>query len=168
MVPLASRRIGSRPNAIVDADGGLWVRQYMNWTGVEPGTREFYLFQPLTAAGVNKSSFRLYSYTENGDLNAVADCRCDCNGDCASLGEIHRALRGVSCIRTDSYWKIPTNLDRRYIDLKFRSEHGDKIGDNLAVKTGGESCEPLTSKEFIELQVLTAILKRTRATMHRK
>jgi hypothetical protein len=123
IIPLKAKKIASRPNALIKEDGSLWVRQYLNWIGMEKGSKEYYLFQPLTSSGIDKNQFSICQFTENGDIKMfpVKKMSCDMPSVSDIKSEIFEANGVSNNIRAENYWHVPTYLDRRYIDLDFQA-----------------------------------------------
>lgn len=163
VIPLMSRKIASRPNAIVTEGGSLWVRQHLNWMGMEPNGREYYLFQPLTREGVEKGRFAIFSYFNEGRLERVGEERAfHCGEFQRAMDEEKGKIPGKERIRSESYWKVPTYLDCRLIDLDFKER-----------TTKGETKDALDPKnvisapESLELLFLRRIVAEARNRLHR-
>ncbi len=140
VVPLVSKKIAARPNAVVLRDGSLWVRQYLNWVSFSQNSKEYYHLQQLTRDGVLKNTYCISSYTQNGRFQILHK----------SIGDRKVRSDDISClwkeqadtgIRTENYWKLPTVIDVRLIDLDFKERYAQK-----GVKIAGE--------ELIELYFL--------------
>jgi len=150
IVPLASRKIAARPNAVISGDT-LWVRQHLNWMSMERG-KEYYLFQQLTSQGVNRGRCAVFSYDENGNIKNVEEVNIELEQTPDQRLEFKTRLDPPECVRSESYWKIPTLLDSRLVDLEFierRSKPGDAI----------------TSSQLVELYVLRKIVETARAKL---
>jgi len=185
-VPLTSHRIAARPNAVIGKDREiLWVRQYLNWVSMDPNSKEYYLFQVLTRKGIDKCRFAIFSYTTNGDLRMVGESKTlRCTGIPASAGlsegpvsdpvGYQEALSGMkaavpaggdkAALRSESYWKGPTCVDRRYIDLDFKERYSKQ--------SPKEDEEPeqesfITAEEALELCFLKEIVGRAREKLHK-
>ena len=65
VIPVASKKIASRPNIVVTGDSVLWVRQYMNWLSMKPRSREYYLFHPLKRDGIERNRCAIFVYSES-------------------------------------------------------------------------------------------------------
>jgi hypothetical protein len=161
MVPIGARKIGSRPNAIISEENELWVRQYMNWLGSGSGGTEYYLFHPLTTEGTIRSRYRVWSLTDQGHLKREFDGSVACDETCKIISQCKKQIRPGQNIRSESYWKVPTNLDRRWIDLDFRKRMSHK---NAASSTGN----PLNGRELSELFFLEQILESARSKLNTK
>uniref|UniRef100_A0A832A141 Uncharacterized protein n=1 Tax=Desulfacinum infernum TaxID=35837 RepID=A0A832A141_9BACT len=122
-VPFYARKIAARPNAAVLEDGTLWVRQYINWVGQDPNGSEYYVFQPLTKQGVDKSQFRVYAHAHNGAFQKVDECCVCANPDCRPN---FPTWKKPSDVRTESYWKLPTYLDMLLADLDYCERYAAK------------------------------------------
>lgn len=173
-IPLQSKRIASRPNAVLGTDGELWVRQYLNWVSMDPNDKEYYLFFTLRKEGLDRCRFTVFSHTSNGDLKRVGEPReLRCTGYHDSLGEIRKQFEPESeqegktdptRVRSESYWKVPTCVDRRYIDLDFKERYTRK-GLNPGEIPESESF--LTADEALELSFLREIIERAQAKLHK-
>jgi len=161
VIPLASRKLGSRPNAIVASDGALWVRQHMNWMDLKNGSAtEYYLFQPLTRDyGVTKSRFRIFSYDANGNLKTHQEQTIHCDNHRPGIKDFKQGFTADE-IRSESYWKVPTCLDRRLIDLDYKERYSGELLQNNE--------DVMTSDELIELHYLRKIVRTAREKLHRK
>ena len=169
VIPLASKKIASRPNAVITKDGSLWVRQYLNWVSMKPGSKEYYLFNPLTRNGVRKNRYAIFSYSENGKLEKMGEDSIQdpdksvfqsaeniftrCKGD---------DIKNDSGLRTENYWKVPTFLDSRIIDLTFKEKHLEKIACSI---DGNPENENMTN-ELIELWFLRKIIEKARKKLN--
>jgi len=122
-VPLYARKIAARPNAAVLEDGTLWVRQYINWVGQDPNGSEYYVFQPLTKQGVDKTRFRVYAHAHNGAFKQVDECRVCDHSPCRP--HFPRWKKPLD-VRTESYWKLPTYLDMLLADLDYCERYAAK------------------------------------------
>lgn len=136
LIPLASKKIASRPNAAIGVDGRLWVRQHMNWLSLEQGLREYYLFQPLSREGIDRKTFAVFSHTGDGKFQKEKENEIDCSIGCRGLEHVKPEAFRDPRLRSDSYWKVPTFLDRRYIDLKFLKEQTEKTRPSAAGAKG--------------------------------
>jgi len=169
VVPIASRKLGSRPNAIVTSDGALWVRQYMNWMDLSSSShKEYYLFQPLTReSGVIQNRFRIYTYNENGVLQSLSDLEksISCEEKRPGIKDFMPDLN-TDAIRSESYWKVPTYLDRRLVDLTFKERHSMKLlgKHSKAIKDD----ELITADELSELYYLRIIVEKVKDMLHKK
>ena len=161
VVPIASRKLGSRPNAIVAPDGTLWVRQYMNWMDIKNSSpKEYYLFQPLTRdSGITKNTFRIFSYDANGNLITHKERTINCDNYRPGIKDFKDEFT-ANDIRTESYWKVPTYLDRRLIDLDYKERYSKELLENEE--------EPITPDELIELYYLRKIVQKAKEKLHRK
>jgi len=161
VVPIASRKLGSRPNAIVAPDGTLWVRQYMNWMDLKNSSpKEYYLFQPLTRdSGITKNTFRIFSYDANGNLITHKERTINCDNYRPGIKDFKDEFT-ANDIRTESYWKVPTYLDRRLIDLDYKERYSKELLENEE--------EPITPDELIELYYLRKIVQKAKEKLHRK
>lgn len=161
VVPIASRKLGSRPNAIVAPDGALWVRQYMNWMDLKNSSpKEYYLFQPLTRdSGITKNTFRIFSYDANGNLITHKERTINCDNYRPGIKDFKDEFT-ANDIRTESYWKVPTYLDRRLIDLDYKERYSKELLENEE--------EPITPDELIELYYLRKIVQKAKEKLHRK
>lgn len=161
VVPIASRKLGSRPNAIVAPDGALWVRQYMNWMDIKNSSpKEYYLFQPLTRdSGITKNTFRIFSYDANGNLITHKERTINCDNYRPGIKDFKDEFT-ANDIRTESYWKVPTYLDRRLIDLDYKERYSKELLENEE--------EPITPDELIELYYLRKIVQKAKEKLHRK
>lgn len=160
-VPIDARKISSRPNAIVTEENELWVRQYMNWLGSGSGGTEYYLFYPLTVEGIIRSRYRIWSLTDQGHLKRQFDGCVACDETCKIISQCKKQIRPGQDIRSESYWKVPTNLDRRWIDLDYRKRMSPK---NAASGKGN----PLNGRELSELFFLEQILEAARSKLNTK
>lgn len=161
VIPLASRKLGSRPNAIVASDGTLWVRQHMNWMDLKNGSAtEYYLFQPLTRdCGVVKGRFRIFSHDTNGNLKTHQEKTFHCDNHRPGIKDFRPGFTADE-IRSESYWKVPTYLDRRLIDLDYKERYSRELLQNNE--------DAITSDELIELYYLRKIVRIAREKLHRK
>jgi hypothetical protein len=168
IIPLASRKIASRPNAIVDTHNTLWVRQYMNWVSMKPGSKEYYLFHPLTKEGLIRNRCALFSYSENGDVKKLPEHQikgqfpaiCALKADIVSQAQ-NENMKIEPDIRSESYWRVPTYLDRRLIDLDFKERYS-----SLSDKGLSES-EKISSSELVELYFLRRIVERVQQKLYK-
>jgi hypothetical protein len=161
VIPPAAKKIAARPNAVLTPDETLWVRQELNWISMAPGSREFYFFNPLAPAGVDKRRCAIFSYTDNGDLKLVGERRVE--GECAQAAQVKDWIlksseagvenAGVGRIRSESYWHVPTCLDRRFIDLEFINRYARL--PQKAARTGIR----ITAAEILELFFLKQIIE---------
>lgn len=169
IIPLTSRKIASRPNAIIDTDGTLWVRQYMNWVGMKPGSKEYYFFHPLTKEGIVKHRCAIFSYSENGDVKKLPESQikgqfpalCTVKADIFSQAQKEN-LKIEQDIRSESYWRVPTYLDRRLIDLDFKERYSS------ASSTSSLETEKITSSELLELYFLKNIIDRIQQKLYKR
>ncbi len=152
-VPLQSKKLAARPNAIVVSATELWVRQHLNWVNLSNPNKEYYLCERLTPQGINKCRRRIFSYTSNGDVRLedipVTGCpqpSSECYLHLAKPPEFSQAYR------TDAYWTLPTYLDRRLLDLDFRERQPDKADDG-----------PLNRDEVVELYLLRRLVQAARS-----
>ena len=161
VIPLASRKLGSRPNAIVAPDGALWVRQHMNWIDLKnTSAPEYYLFQPITRNyGITKNTFRIFSYDANGNLKTHQEKTINCESHHPGIKDFKPGFAPTD-IRSESYWKVPTYLDRRLIDLDYKERYSKELIDK------GE--DGITSDELIELYYLKKIVEKAKEKLHRK
>lgn len=155
ILPLIAHKIASRPNAIVTQDGTLWVRQYLNWMGMEQGSKEYYMFQPLTKKGIEKGRFAIFSHSENGQLKKLDEKKFDCVESLGDLSDIKAEINKKGSIRSESYWKVPTCLDCRLIDLDFLERYSEK-----GVK--------ILSSELIELYFLKKIVNKAMPRFYKR
>jgi hypothetical protein len=127
IIPVKAKKIASRPNAVIKEDGSLWVRQYLNWIGMEKGSKEYYLFQPLTSSGIDKNQYSICQFTENGDIRMfpVKQISCDMPSVAEIKADIFEENNVSSNIRAENYWHVPTFLDRRFIDLEFQARKNE-------------------------------------------
>jgi hypothetical protein len=160
-VPISARKISSRPNAVVSGENELWVRQYMNWLGSGSRGTEYYLFHPLTSEGIIRSRYRIWSLTDQGHLKRAFDGRVACDETCKIISQCKKKISPGRDIRSESYWKVPTNLDRRWIDLDYRKRMSPK---NAA--SGKENL--LNGRELSELFFLEQILESARSKLNTK
>lgn len=165
VIPIRARKIAARPNAVITEDRRLWVRQYLNWMSVRPNSPECYLFQPLERTGVHKSCLRIGSYNENGQLKLSPVNNLGCQIRCADLSQIKDSV--TSSMRSENYWKVPTNLDRRLLDLQLC------LDETMHPKRPGQSADEehgngLTSNELVELFILREIVRISRKKLHTK
>ncbi|MEM5790006.1 MAG: hypothetical protein AAGU11_22035, partial [Syntrophobacteraceae bacterium] len=164
-IPMLSHKIASRPNAIVAADGTLWVRQHLNWMNMDPNGKEYYLFQPLARDGVDKCRFAIFMYFNDGQLGRVGtEQKFYCEGLVEALRETKMLIAGNNPVHSESYWKVPTYLDRRLIDLDFKERYS---------RSGPKKGEPVEEESFIspsetfELSFLREIVERARSRLHK-
>ena len=167
LIPLASKKIASRPNAIVSKDGTLWVRQYLNWVSMRPGSSEYYFFNVLTKDGIDKSRSAIFSYSENGNLRKLPEMSYDDSSPNVSdlKDEIitkarHENFKVESAIRSESYWRVPTYLDHRLLDLTYKEKDCKQTTElNEDLK--------LSSEELLELYFLREILTKARQRLYK-
>ena len=115
LIPVDTKRIATRPNAIVTGDGELWVRQN-EWIKI-PQDVDYLLFQRLTRKGVDKSSVRLYSHDRNGNMKLVPS-------NAPRRGQVLPSRPELPAgLHTGSYWSLPTRIDAIYLDLKYKAEN---------------------------------------------
>lgn len=152
-LPLAVRKIASRPNAVIGMDAELWVRQYRNWVGTKPGCPEYYLFHPLRPEGVDRGRSLVFSHTENGNLNRVDGS--EIQGAPGPALPDGAAIPRGSGLRSENYWRVPTAADRRFIDLDFR------------VRMVWRNGEKLKAAELMEHCILGRIIEKARDKMYR-
>ncbi len=169
IIPFTPRKIASRPNAIVDTNNTLWVRQYMNWVSIKPGSREYYLFHPLTKKGIIRNRCAVFSYSENGNLQKLPEHvikeQFPSINDIKSEIFSHAQKENISIepdIRSESYWRVPAYLDRRLINLDYK--------ERCSHISGKESSDSgtISSSELIELYLLRNIIERVQQKLYKK
>jgi hypothetical protein len=147
IIPIQEKKFSARPNAIVMTNGKLWVRQHYNWMDMSNPNKEYFLFEQLTYEGINKSQRKIFSYAINGDVKEV----CTLKGCPNNYGECFPKIKKDDYLsisfKTDSYWTLPTFLDRRLLDLEFREREPEKAEDG-----------PLNRNEIVELYLLRKIV----------
>lgn len=169
-LPLVGKKIAARPNAVLGADGYIWVRQYMNWVSMTPGSREYYLFHPLTQKGPDRNQSVIFSYTENGDIKRlpsqvrnpaeyIPGCASRTREEIFTQAEAE-GMKTEKGLRTESYWRIPTLTDRRLIDLDFKDRYarGGK---------SGQLEDPMSAQEIVELYFLREIVEKAKAKLYK-
>ncbi len=129
IIPLNAKRIASRPNAIIDKDGKVWVRQGEYVSLNQDNKSEYLLFERLTKDGVDKSVLRFYEFKENGSFKLYKESRRD--GLKTSAFTNNASKGGFSeNFRTQSYWQLPTYVDAYFTDLKYKFDRlSEKKGD---------------------------------------
>ena len=164
ILPVAAKKIASRPNAIVSCNIGddghrmLLVRQHLNWINMEPGKKEYYLFHPLTDSGIDNNQLFIYSLTENGDLKKEdrkvlsKTAELEISPTSEKLGKTCRSSGVIpDGYRTESYWKVPTCLDIRLTDLDYLERSFDKLDEDEDIQ--------ITNEERTELFFLRKIVE---------
>ena len=151
IIPVQAKKFASRPNAVIKEDGSLWVRQHLNWISMEAGSKEYYLFQPLTSSGIDKNQFSICQYTENGDIKMFPAKKVIC--DIPALSDIKAEIfaeNEISAnIRAENYWHVPTYLDRRYIDLSYKGRK-----------------KALNAKEIVQYYFIKEIIEKARGRIY--
>lgn len=147
IIPIREKKIAARPNAIVIEENELWVRQYLNWMDMNNPNKEYFLFEQLTENGINKARRKIFSYTINGDIkeeSLLLGCH---HGQEFCFQNINKEILSLN-FRADSYWTLPTYLDRCLMDLEFREREAEKSEDG-----------PLNRDEIVELYFIRRIVK---------
>lgn len=177
-IPISSHKIAARPNAVVAENGELWVRQYLDWMSMAPNSKEYFFFQPLTAGGVDKCRFAIFAYFNDGQLARVGGEAFECEGSSDVLRKARRLIEQNECnkgesagekspgsrFRSGNYWKVPTYLDRRLMDLDFMERYTRKDPDKSGIV---EKELLITPAEALELTFLREIVERARPRLHR-
>ena len=169
LIPLKSKKIASRPNAIITEDGVLWVRQYMNWVSMKPGSKEYYLFNPLTRNGIQKNRYAIYSYSENGRLEKLGEeflqsanqAICDSKDNFFNHFKCDH-IKMEAGLRTENYWKVPTFLDSRIIDLTYKERHLEEISCDNESNAENENM----TNDLVELMFLRKIIEKARRKLN--
>jgi len=166
VIPVASKKIASRPNIVVTGDSVLWVRQYMNWLSMKPRSREYYLFHPLKRDGIERNRCAIFVYSESGKLEMLPEERTEkqfpdlrkTKDHIFSCAKNHRPEPGL---RSENYWKVPTYLDRRFIDLDFKERHLHSVDDAFFWKRQN------ISSDLLELYFIIKIREKARKRLYR-
>ncbi|WP_207691934.1 hypothetical protein [Desulfonema limicola] len=141
----------------------------MNWVSMKPGSKEYYLFHPLEKKGIDKSRWTIFSYDENGNLKRLPDE--DIDENIPKLSDIktsifnkakNQDIKTEQGLRSESYWRVPTFLDRRLIDLDFKERYS---GKNFETGTGEPGME-ITCSELVELYFLKIIVNQARNRLY--
>jgi len=115
LIPINTRIIATRPNAIVTEDNTLWVRQ--DELIELPHEIDYLFFERLTKKGIDKSKVRIYTHHQDGNIKFYQEYS-------RNNKEIFLSKpRLSSSFHTASYWSLPTYVDNTYLDLKYKSEH---------------------------------------------
>jgi hypothetical protein len=151
VIPIQEKKFSARPNAIIMNNDELWVRQHYNWMNLTNPNKEYFLFEQLSHEGINKSRRKIFSYGVNGDIKEVCSLKgCPNQYDDCFLQIKKNDYLSIS-FKTDTYWTLPTFLDRRLLDLDFREREPEKAEDG-----------PLNRNEIAELYLLRKIVGQVR------
>jgi len=121
VIPIRPKQRASRPNALINAKGELWVRQEEFPNPNDPKT-EYLAFEKLTEKGIDKKVENLYLFDRKGNLSYT--------------GQTVRGRRSIHLkreplpegFRTESYWCLPTVVDAHYVDILYKMErHAEGI-----------------------------------------
>ena len=108
-----------------------------------------------TKSGVEKERFAIFSHSENGRLMKVGEKSFDCVESLGDLKDIKIEMTEKGNIRSENYWKVPTYLDCRLIDLDFLERYSAR---------GAE----ISSSELVELYFLRKIVEKARGKLYKK
>lgn len=87
-----------------------------------------------------------------------------CEGLNEALSRAKSLIAEKASVRSDSYWKVPTWLDRRLIDLDFKERYSRSVAKQ------GELVEEeslISASEALELCFLREIVARAREKLHK-
>jgi hypothetical protein len=147
------KKFSSRPNALI-IQGQLWVRQQYNWIDMRNYNKEYFLFKQLTPEGIDETKRKIFSYSVNGDIKEETDL-----SGCPYCPSCHLPIKKLESFinfRTESYWSLPTYIDRRLLDLEFRERSADKTEEG-----------PLNKDEILELYFLRNLIEKVRRKIYK-
>jgi len=147
------KKFSSRPNALI-IKGQLWVRQQYNWIDMRNYNKEYFLFKQLTPKGIDETKRKIFLYTINGDVKEEADLP-GCRHSFNCFLTISKPENSGN-FRTDSYWSLPTYIDRRLLDLEFREREAERAEEGL-----------LKKDEIVELYILRNLIERLRQKIYK-
>jgi len=119
IVPINAKRVAARPNAIIDENNELWVRQEEK-VSVEDKSCEYLFFERLTCKGIDKSFVRVYIHRDRDKL--IHERSMDFKRECLPYFTSSGSGIVPSGFRTATYWSLPIYLDAYYMDLDHKRE----------------------------------------------
>jgi hypothetical protein len=112
-----------RPNAII-MEGEIWARQDV-WIRLDKPGIEYLLFERLTTRGLDKACIKVFAFHANGTLETK-------KGIPISPRPVylprHKPPQDYDGFHTESYWSLPTEIEKVYLDLLFKQRKSQRDG----------------------------------------
>ncbi len=104
-----------RPNAIL-LENEIWARQDV-WIQINKPDMEYLLFERLTMHGLDKACIKVFAFLSNGTLEERKGIPISPRPVYLPRRKPPREYEGY---HTESYWSLPTTIEKDYLDLMFK------------------------------------------------